>query len=430
MKHKSRIKSFYTACFLGTGLFLSSCSFEKEINNQVIDIASAMSNPIELKAADYFKEIHYLPLETSDDCLIGRGAQVQIIGDKILITTRQLQCFLFDKTTGRFLHSVGHIGNDPGGYQNTNCWVDQQEQQIYFPAEADKELVCYDDQGRYRGNWLAPVSMVSSATFSRYDQHTMIAYIPGTIKLNNALDSLCFFNKESLESTSAVSKANTIPFSYDQVTQFNIYNGEKAMELFGPVGLHGVLFIPTKDPDITYFQLQGTTHFWSVGSDFYFKGDFNDTIYQVVDRQLHPSRFFHLGTYHWPAAERMKRRNDHTIFITDILEKDDFLFFRYIVAPLDQNGDNRTLYHGMFDKSTGETRVGLMKQGFVNDIDGFMPLQPYTLSPQQECVGILHAYEITAWFEEHSDQTVRLPEKVQALKNIDEEDNPVIVFFD
>lgn len=63
-------------------------------------------------------------METNDSCLIGMSPSVNILQDKLLVTTGQDQCFLFDKATGRFLTSVGHVGNDPEGYSTLEgCWL-------------------------------------------------------------------------------------------------------------------------------------------------------------------------------------------------------------------------------------------------------------------------------------------------------------------
>ena len=82
---------------------------------EVIPLASAFENQTELKASDCFSRVRYVALETTDDCLVGDEPVVRIAPDKVIVMTSQRQCFAFDKQTGKFLHPIGHVGDDPEG---------------------------------------------------------------------------------------------------------------------------------------------------------------------------------------------------------------------------------------------------------------------------------------------------------------------------
>ena len=104
-------------------LFLAACSGggeTKEAKLETIPLGVAFENQTELKTSDCFKKIRYVALETTDSCLVGQGAYATILNDWIVVTSGRDRCQLFDKKTGRFIRSVGHVGEDPEGYSNVH----------------------------------------------------------------------------------------------------------------------------------------------------------------------------------------------------------------------------------------------------------------------------------------------------------------------
>lgn len=97
----------------GLAICLFSCGKQAPSNavSERISVEAAFNNPVKLRASDYFHKIRYIPLETTDSCLLGRNPNVEVVQDKLVVTTSQNQCYVFDKESGRFLGSVGRIGN-------------------------------------------------------------------------------------------------------------------------------------------------------------------------------------------------------------------------------------------------------------------------------------------------------------------------------
>ena len=82
----------------------------------VIDIEAAMEDlQPALKLSDFGAGVRYIPLETHDSCLVSLG-NVQVFDSNIVVSSRQLVVFNFDKGTGRFMTQLGHRGEDPEGY--------------------------------------------------------------------------------------------------------------------------------------------------------------------------------------------------------------------------------------------------------------------------------------------------------------------------
>jgi hypothetical protein len=85
------------------------------------------------------------------------------------------------------------------------------------------------------------------------------------------------------------------------------------------------------------------------------------------------------------------------------------------------------MFNAVFDKQTGKTTVNHYDKGIEYDITHILPLQPYTVSSSGEYVGLVSAIEINEWFEKNAPKS--LPKEIQQLKNMDLEDNPVLVII-
>ena len=117
-------------------LFLAACSGggeTKVAKLEAIPLGVAFENQTELKTSDCFKKIRYVALETTDSCLVGQGAYATILNDWIVVTSGRDRCQLFDKKTGRFIRSVGHVGEDPEGYSDVHGgWQNPYTGQLSF----------------------------------------------------------------------------------------------------------------------------------------------------------------------------------------------------------------------------------------------------------------------------------------------------------
>lgn len=111
-------------------LIFTSCNNKGSTNSDknipVIDIASAIASAMErpeiLKVTDIADKISYIPLETNDTSLIGNHPDITVYNDKILVTSKNQPIKMFDKNTGKFIRNIGHLGDDPSGYSDTDGW--------------------------------------------------------------------------------------------------------------------------------------------------------------------------------------------------------------------------------------------------------------------------------------------------------------------
>lgn len=105
-------------------VLLTSCITNQEnVRDTLFVNLTDATDSQSLKLSDFGNTVRYVPLETNEVCLIGNNPHIALLEDKIVIATKD-QCFLFHKQTGKYICSIGHIGDDPSGYSSTNYWID------------------------------------------------------------------------------------------------------------------------------------------------------------------------------------------------------------------------------------------------------------------------------------------------------------------
>ncbi len=413
------------AILLVSGFVCLSCTNTAAGDHFSIDVAAAFANPVELSASDYFSEVRYVPLETTEQGLVGSGADIQCFGDKLVVTTRQKQCLLFDARTGRFIRSIGHIGNDPEGNKSVSCWIDPFSLTLHLEGW-NGDWQQYDNQGAYMGKTAFPVQRSIGTAFMPVDAQTVAVYQPGFLRGHG--DSLFFFRdgREVKRMTAYRGDQDIAPFDQSSILGISVMHGDNPYGLWGPAAMTGAMVFDLKD-DAKGVFFDGVTHLWRLGEALYCKHDQTDTIFQVKDMTLIPVRVFSLGAYHWPVEERFTKEADLAIYISHILESEDLMVFRLSHRML--STEDVQTYTAMYDKHSGQLKINGFADGIRDDVSYFLPLQPRCVSPSGEYVGLLPAADVSAWFEEHPDRIASLPKEVQQLKQVEEEDNPVIVFM-
>lgn len=405
---------------LAACLFLSACQGAKTTHKDlaVIPLGQAFETPTKLKASDCFKQIRYIPLETNDSCLIGKSPSIKILHDKLLVTTGQDQCFLFDKATGRFLTSVGHVGNDPEGYSDSkDCWLNHPLNQIYFAGWNDKQKI-YDANGTYVGELSNPIkntTFPANTVINYLDERTMVAH---TTAGGGKPDRVTVFRDSTIINEFMPSGQDTSVIGLDPE---NI----ESLSVISNHGLGSKMLLFTYKDSKAGAYLMGDYFFWHQGKDLFFKEQFNDTIYQVTADALLPVRRFDFGKYRWESADRFDPEKDHAIYPTEIMEGNDM----YIIRFATDIHTERMVYNAICSKKTGIAKVSDYRSAIDDDLNGFLPLQPESVSPDGQFAQIITADQIITWFEENADKT-DIPTDIAALKQVREEDNPVVVIME
>ena len=190
-------------------------------------------------------------------------------------------------------------------------------------------------------------------------------------------------------------------------------------------GGSGVVLIKGKDGRSAIYSL-GNTYFWNIDKELYFHHSYNDTIYQIsAVKGLQPVRVLDLGAYGWAYNERFEDKKD-AIYPTKFMENKDVIFFRFMTNVYN---DKQKTYNALYRKADGTVKVCLFDERITDDMNGFLPLQPISVSSSGEFAAILPSEEVVSWFEDNAGKT-DIPSGVAALKKVGEEDNPVVAIME
>ena len=137
-------------------LILSSCTnFHFNIPDYsfddvpiIIDMDSVITDTLK------FNRIRYIPLETTDECLIGAASKTMIKNDKIYVCdySRANALFVFDMT-GKFLFKIARMGQGPGEYIRITDFDIQTNDDIYlYDGGSGRKILVFDSKGTHLMN--------------------------------------------------------------------------------------------------------------------------------------------------------------------------------------------------------------------------------------------------------------------------------------
>lgn len=414
-----KIKNLYSLALISTFLFaITSCNTEKESGKlEVISVENAYNNQAAINASDCFSKIRYVKLETTDESLVGNKPLVWISGNRLIVTSNQKQCLVFDKETGKFICSIGHIGNGPEGSQSLSGWLNVASSRIYFPKGNGNNVV-YDTDGNFIGTQKDPELTDGFYGIDNYDylnSEILVKHLPATDKMPDRI------------------------VLYRDTTILALFpsHGESVSRLSGSVdNIQEISVMKNKERDIINIKYKDGMQnslvpseqiFWHLGDNLFFRELFNDTIYKVEQQGLLPVKRFDFGSMSWAREDRYNPEKDNAIYPLDVYENDRVLWLRFIVNFF--HPDKWEMYNAVYDKKDGTVKVSPFDDGINDDLNGFISLQPSFSSHTGEFAQIVSVEDIQNWFDENSDKE-DLPESVEMLRNISDEDNPVVVLME
>lgn len=134
---------------LGIGILLSGCAQTDLPTDNAIDI-DLNTFVDETSRSVYVDSVTYLPLETTDECLIGHIKSISVLDSLFLILDNKTETVLaFDKS-GHFRYQIGNQGEGPEEYITaTQIDVSPSKGEIYVYDNLGSKVLCYDTTGRY-----------------------------------------------------------------------------------------------------------------------------------------------------------------------------------------------------------------------------------------------------------------------------------------
>ena len=390
-----------------------SCDNKKEaLLHNVITLESTVGKYNLLNLSDYIEDIKYIPLETNDSVLIGKG--VNIIYENEKIFTRSVAgCYLFDNK-GVFCCEIGNRGQGPDDYlliANTFIF----EKDIYLLDLLGNKLLVYDVNGfLVENNNLRKLYDIIEKNSEYYFFHHIFPLKKDTFVMN-LISPLGYYPKAILFET-------------------NQPNSKMIKEYPNYIKID-----KEKYPGFSFCE---------IGSMYRFKEDvrvykaINDTIFTIGQSlEMKEAFIFELGKFKLPLSIIESLDMDafkNYIIPIEVFESFDHLFIKfdfgnnspepYEITNIAGRRITQTYVYGVFDKNTG--KLSLMEQpikgilGFKNDVDNGSIIWPHYISSNNELVTYILPEEFMDYYEQIENPA---PQMTEIAKKINFDDNPIVI---
>ena len=436
MKKKKRlvlnVQIGVVACILLVGCRQNIINRTDEI--AVIDVVNNLRKYQLIPVSQFISEFEYIPLENSKDCLIKDISDIIVTTSHIFIASNDY-CYAFDRD-GRFISQIGRIGQGPGEYVSiVGVSIDKKNQFLYL--ETFHTVLEYSWDGVFRQSINKPKSMNETS-----------------------LESV-FFVRDNLFI------GHVANYSGSELYNFLLF--DVSCQVVKSFDNH--VIIERNKP--LYFVAERAMKPFSISESIYVKENSNDTLYCLSEQnKLIPQYVFDLGQYVFSKEKREATPNPGfaTNNLHGVIQVPDYfiplvgtphhIFFSFNAIELPKNipfPKKKVLPPMVFPADAQNIRyieshsvVGIYDfvdqktwlldtdpvsriHGLINDLDGGLSFWPRYYTSDNELVSVWQAYKMKEilseeYFMAHEIKNPQAHQKLkELLKNLDEEDNPVIV---
>ena len=137
------------------GILVVSCREQKKSAPTGADVKEVTFKeaPKDFLIASSFKNIHMIQLEAKEECLISDIKRVVDVEGKIYVLTLTNDIFCFDRATGKYIRTIGRLGEGPGEYVSARdiCY-DEKEKCICVVDYYKGAIHSYSLDGRFIGD--------------------------------------------------------------------------------------------------------------------------------------------------------------------------------------------------------------------------------------------------------------------------------------
>lgn len=352
-----------------------------------ISFGKGVETEREVSLSEIAKEVKVIPLETKQECLIGKThkGMIQMVGHDLFIPcTEGLLQFTDD---GKFVRSVAKRGQGPGEYNMIrHIAVNSRLKQVYLMDHG--KVHAYSTDGEFLKE--SPIPMCWQ--FTLLGDSIYVGYIYNNTGQKKDRLVLIDRNGETL---------NTFP----QYDQFTIGNGLNY-----------------------YLWGRYDRYVYSFRDEACCKEYYNDTVFTITPKELQPRYILDLGKYKIPKEKRFEvlegdwraySEPARAYLRPDFLETSQWVFLPYTTWDVTNEDDVPQL--AMFDKRTGECYK--VKDNMIkNDMEGGLAFYPATRVADNVLLYYWDASEVL----ELAEKNPAILEYEQ-LKNLKDDDNPVLM---
>ena len=390
------------SCFNSVDIRRMPIRFFRKEGFWVADVRSAMEQNTPFSMKDDVMGIEYIPLETTDSCLISNLTYLIMDDDFIFVQNGKTdQVFKFTRQ-GKFVCQIGRVGNGPGEYAPwtiENISLDVNKKEVFLNS---RRLPAYVYS--YDGEFLRTDTTTVEAVENRY-------------LLNNG--------------SFALSGASITPIQQSPwlVALKNEKNQMMATKSPFPANvpaeacyMQEIQFVPFQNSALAYTLC-------------------NDTVFRVTETGICPACVYDKkngAEYNEKIADINEMAKDNTNTLSTIelftfFETSRYFYFRTIVLSKPEK-----CFFQRLDKRTGEFLSQPVKQDFMelsvgfsdgnvigmeNDWDGGVPFCPRYIYKDRICVQVINAVTL-----EKLENKGYLKDKPVALQ-LDADDNPMVIVY-
>ena len=140
---------------LFAGILVVSCREQKKSTPTGADVKEVTFKeaPKDFLIASSFKNIHMIQLEAKEECLISDIKRVVDVEGKVYVLTLTNDIFCFDRATGKYIRTIGRLGEGPGEYVSAmDICYDEKEKCICVVDYYKGAIHSYSLDGRFIGD--------------------------------------------------------------------------------------------------------------------------------------------------------------------------------------------------------------------------------------------------------------------------------------
>ena len=366
---------------------------------KTVEIAEAYKDRDQINLSSFAESIEYIQLETNEETLFSYPSVKGIHGDSVILLKSMNRIALFDRKSGSYLRDIGHRGEGPYAFSSPNGGLSFNTNNGNIFAIKYTKIVEFSTKS---GQIVRTIEIPDLTNLGEANNGPISTQINLNIWLNEG------YMAGYIQNLSGHEKMKLLLYDL-QGNHLKLFKNNREYE--------------KKNPKL---MRMSNVDFFSFDGQSYFKESFSDTLYSFNTTKMTPQFYFDTDKYkpEYPKQELLTDQERSNIMFVDAITQDNTnLYFnlRY----------RNQFSIGLFNKQTNETFISAPESdglnGFYNDIDNFIPFIPKFRTEEGYLVGTISAEDMSIWFSENKSKGNKLPQHLKQFRNIDPEDNPIVM---
>ena len=384
------------------GFLLIGCwsSNQKQQTGSLPIIDLSKNHPTKEIILQDIADIEYIPLETTNDILLGQFSNLNYVSDNYIIISDILQGIFIFNRKGKIISHINCKGNGPQEYIQIGLTLfDENNKELFITDSSTRRFLVYSINGEFKRAWKFADDLLVPLAYN-FDEETILIYNNDGFMPNNYNKSekpYSFMSKKDGSIQSNIDIRLNVRYSTKITQEIDLGGGQKGFTSLS-------IMIPFNN---LYF-----------GNDFVIADMSSDTIYRLSQNKELTPILVRTPSVHSSSTP--------TVW-ANILTTDKFIVLYTTVLDLVARAQNRDIPSNilMYELDRGK----VYKVTFAND-DGFItknfPLNPTVVDINKNMfANMLQPSRLKEAYE--AKQLRGLLEKL--VSKIDVEDNPIIAIY-